>query len=152
MNRSNPSPEEAYRNLIDAGVAFTQAANSLEEAQQIRDAAIVVSSEQGMSRRKVAAAAGVTVGRVQQVLSALDNRARFELADRILVTAVNRLPEQERNRWAEEIRADLESLGPRPMARLAFAVSVLRGSGQLKKELSTTLHGTDGLSERKKVR
>lgn len=132
----DPSPEQAYEMLMAMGAAFREAAASLEEAQQMRDAAIIVSSERGLSRRKVAAAAGVTVGRVQQVLSGTDSRTRKNLAERILEIAANRLPVPERERYAEEWRAELAASGMRPRARLAFALSLLWNSSSLLQALS----------------
>jgi hypothetical protein len=129
------SPEQAYDTLAETGAAFRDAAGLLEEAQHMRDAAILVSSAQGISRRKVAAAAGVTAGRVQQVLSAADNGMQRDLADRLLRIAVNRLPAGERGRYAEEWNAELEALELRPMARLTFVLSLLRGSISLSKAL-----------------
>ncbi|HEX7280082.1 MAG TPA: hypothetical protein VF255_10720 [Solirubrobacterales bacterium] len=129
------SPEQAYDTLAETGAAFQDAASLLEEAQHMRDAAILVSSAQGISRRKVAAAAGVTAGRVQQVLSAADSGMQRDLADRLLQMAVNRLPAGERDRYAEEWTAELHALQLRPMARLTFVLSLLRGSIPLSKAL-----------------
>ena len=128
---------QVYETLAEVGSAFRDAADSLTEAQQMRDAAIIVSSAHGLSRRKVAAGAGVTVGRVQQVLSATDSRARRDLADRLLQMAANRLPAGERERYIEEWDAELAATELRPLARLAFALSLLRGSASLAKSLSS---------------
>lgn len=132
---NDPSSEQAYEMLTAMGTAFRDASASLEEAQQMRDAAIIVSSERGLSRRKVAAAAGVTVGRVQQVLSATDSRARRDLAERILEIAANRLPPTERDRYAEEWHAEILASGMRPRMRLAFALSLLWNSASLSASL-----------------
>lgn len=144
--RSRPSPEQAYEALEEVGLIFRDAADSLAEAQQMRDAAIILSSEQGLSRRKVAAAAGVTVGRVQQVLSGTDSRGRSDLSKRLIQAAANRLPDEERERYLEEWQAEIEAARLRPMERLAFALSLLRGSSALSKAL-----GSDSRSQRRVV-
>lgn len=139
----DPSSEQAYEMLTAMGAVFRDAAASLEEAQQMRDAAIIVSSERGLSRRKVAAAAGVTVGRVQQVLSGADSRARKDLAGRILEIAVSRLPRSERERYAEEWQAELAASGMRPRTRLAFALSLLWSSSAMSETLSSSAVSED---------
>lgn len=132
--------------LAAMGAAFQEAATSLKEAQQMRDAAIIVSSERGLSRRKVAAAAGVTVGRVQQVLSGTEGRARRDLTARILEMAVNRLPARERERYAEEWRAELAAPGMRPRTQLAFVLSLLWSGFSLSRAFSSDIadEDTDG--------
>lgn len=120
-----PIPEQAYRKLAAAGAAYRETAGALEEAQRIRDAAIIVSSELGMSRRKVASAAMITVGRVQQVLAATSRGARFDLADHLLDIAVKRLPPKERDRYARKWEAELTKAGREPLARLSFVLSLL---------------------------
>ena len=112
-------------------MAFQRAAVAFAEAKQARDAAIIISSDQGLSRRKVADAAGVTVGRVQQVISGADRKARNDLVDRLLEMASRRLPVESRDRYMEEWRAEVFAAELRPLARLYFALSLLRGSGAL---------------------
>lgn len=134
------SPEQAYDVLEDSGDVFRGASRSLEEAQQLRDAAIIVSSEKGFSRRRVAAAAGVTVGRVQQVLMQTDRQAQSRLAKRLLQIGVARLPAKERSRYLDEWTAELAQA--RPVQRLSIALGLLRASGSLKKILSEESAGT----------
>jgi hypothetical protein len=45
-----------------------RAADNLREAQERRDSMIVRATEAGMSRRAVAAAVGLSFGRVQQIV------------------------------------------------------------------------------------
>lgn len=136
MKPGSPSPQQTFEALSEAGAAFKEASQLLEEAQQLRDAAIIASSEQGFSRRKVATAAGITVGRVQQVLTEVDIPARRKLADRVLEIAVKRLPKKDQDRYAEEWHALIAEFDA-PMAKLSVALSLLRGSASLKRTLKT---------------
>jgi hypothetical protein len=133
MKSPSPSPQQTFEALSEAGNAFQKASRRLEEAQQLRDAAIIASSEQGFSRRKVAAAAGVSVGRVQQVLG-MDVGARRNLADRVLEIAVKRLPKRDQDRYSEEWHALLAEFDA-PMTKLSVALSLLRGGSRLGREL-----------------
>jgi transposase len=47
-----------------------RAADNLREAQERRDSMILRATEAGMSRRAVASAVGLSVGRVQQIVEA----------------------------------------------------------------------------------
>lgn len=135
-SRKQP-PQSALRSLdivADAGHDYMAAAHALDEAVAIRNAAILVASEQGFSRRAVARAAGVTVGRVQQVLSAAPSN-KTTLAQSLVRLAVDRLPSEHRDRYQEEWAAEIEAMGPRSTARLAFALSLLAYARRLGKTL-----------------
>ena len=54
--------------LREAGQRWQAAAEELERAARERDRLILEATSNGASRRQVAAAAGVTAGRVQQIL------------------------------------------------------------------------------------
>jgi hypothetical protein len=62
--------ERAFVRLIRTGFAFREMTQELERVIAERDAAIIQASRGGYSRRAVAQAAGITVGRVQQILDA----------------------------------------------------------------------------------
>jgi hypothetical protein len=59
---------KSLNSLREAGQRWQAAAGELEQAAQERDRLIVEATTAGASRRQVAAAAGVTPGRVQQIL------------------------------------------------------------------------------------
>lgn len=121
--------------LSDAGAAYEQAAISLEAAQSVRDAAILVASAEGLPRRAVARAARVTVGRVQQVISAADGRKKAALADRVLAIAVSRLPEDHRERYHEEWSAEMSAFNDRPLTGLAFALRLVQMTPSMRRAL-----------------
>jgi DNA-directed RNA polymerase specialized sigma24 family protein len=60
----------AFRILNMAGheESLRRVAAALETSKERRDAAIVKASDAGLSRRRVAGAVGLSVGRVQQIL------------------------------------------------------------------------------------
>lgn len=58
----------AIDRLVDARRRHEAARDALREASQQRDAEVARASAQGLSRRRVAQAAGVSAGRVQQIL------------------------------------------------------------------------------------
>lgn len=60
--------EQARSRLAEAGEEFRAARDALERARLFRDEAIVDATDKGLSRREAAVAAGVTPGRIQQVL------------------------------------------------------------------------------------
>jgi DNA-directed RNA polymerase specialized sigma24 family protein len=59
-----------YTQLQDAGRVYTTALKNLRQATDVRDDAIIRAAHAGLSRREIARAAGVTVGRVQQIIDA----------------------------------------------------------------------------------
>lgn len=62
--------EDALSLLLDTRKTYHRAKKKLDAALEQRDEAIVLASKAGLSRRVVARAAGVTVGRVQQIIDA----------------------------------------------------------------------------------
>jgi hypothetical protein len=70
IRQDPPLPDAVARELMEAGNAYIDAERALEAARRRRDAAIVLLSDFGVSRRKVGDMAGVTVGRVQQIVDA----------------------------------------------------------------------------------
>jgi hypothetical protein len=67
MPVADKDPIQALRESIEA---YTAAAATFEQARHDRDEAIRALSRAGMSRRAVATMAGLTVGRVQQIIDA----------------------------------------------------------------------------------
>jgi hypothetical protein len=57
-----------WRQLVEAGQRYATACEEVDEALLARDRLIIETSEAGFSRREVARAAGVSPGRVQQIL------------------------------------------------------------------------------------
>jgi DNA-directed RNA polymerase specialized sigma24 family protein len=55
-------------NVDDPERELRQAMKELEAAKERRDVAMLRATEAGMSRRQIAAAAGLSVGRVQQII------------------------------------------------------------------------------------
>jgi hypothetical protein len=68
VKRPTDVPPEVLGELEAAGHGYLKAQRRLGEATRRRDEAIRAASDAGMTRRAVAQAAGVTVGRVQQIL------------------------------------------------------------------------------------
>lgn len=66
--RKPDAPTPVRRRLELAGARYERATTELEAAQIERDAALLAASEEGMTRREAAAIAGVTPGRVQQII------------------------------------------------------------------------------------
>lgn len=59
---------QARQRLLEAGAEYRAASADLQKRRAERDVAIVEATSYGLSRREVAEVAGVTVGRVQQIL------------------------------------------------------------------------------------
>jgi hypothetical protein len=57
-----------WQRLVEAGQRHAAACAEVDEALLARDGLILAASEAGFSRREVARAAGVSPGRVQQIL------------------------------------------------------------------------------------
>jgi DNA-directed RNA polymerase specialized sigma24 family protein len=55
-------------NVDDPERELRQAMKELEAAKERRDVAMLRATEAGMSRRQIAAVAGLSVGRVQQII------------------------------------------------------------------------------------
>jgi hypothetical protein len=133
----NGVPEaQAYLGLVEAGHSYRLALEALQEAVAVRDAAILANSAQGVSRRDVADAAGITVGRVQQVVSAHDSSSDGFLVERVLGWAVRQLPAELADRWEEEWRADLNVYRDRPVTQLACAVGLIAAARRIKGDLA----------------
>ena len=66
----NRTPDDISRDLLAARRATELATAELQEAVRRRDELIAEASAFGMTRRAVAGMAGVTYGRVQQVVDA----------------------------------------------------------------------------------
>jgi DNA-binding NarL/FixJ family response regulator len=60
--------EEAWRELVEARKRCSAARAEYDDSLEARDRAILEASEMGYTRRDVARAAGVSPGRVQQIL------------------------------------------------------------------------------------
>jgi hypothetical protein len=126
--------ERAFLGLIDAGDSYRSAAAELEHATMMRDAAIAASSAQGVPRRVVADAAGVTVGRVQQVVSAYDSSTAVPIAERLVRWAATQLPREMVKRYDEEWRAELAEMHDRPLTCLLFAVGVTAAARRMARD------------------
>ena len=71
---SDVGADEARDVIADAIRSHEFATAELERATEVRDRAIFEAAEAGLTRRQIAEASGLTVGRIQQIITSISER------------------------------------------------------------------------------